>query len=112
MSRAQVVTSGNFAQEVLQADLPVVVEFWAEWCRPCRLQTPIVEELAHEFGGRARFARVNVDENRSLAGQYGVQSVPTLLVFVGAVAARRIVGFQPKEVLRGLLDDCMGSANG
>lgn len=94
------VNKGNFDTEVLQADQPVLVDFWATWCGPCRMVSPIVEELSEELGGAVKVAKVNVDEEPELASQFGVMSIPTLvLVKDGAVAATS-VGARPKEDIR------------
>jgi thioredoxin 1 len=91
------VTLANFKREVLDANVPVVVDFWAEWCAPCRAFAPVIEELASEYEGRLHFGKLNVDENRVLAGRYDVRSVPTLLVFKDGDVAEQIVGMRPKS---------------
>ncbi len=90
----------RFEAEVLQSDVPVLTDFWAEWCAPCRRIAPIVEELAAEYAGRLKVAKVDVDANPALAERYDVHSIPTLLVFKGGQPVERIVGYVPKHELR------------
>lgn len=99
---AKVITAQNFETEVLKADKPVLVDFWATWCGPCRRQAPIVEELAEE--GYA-VGKVDVDAEPFLAQQFQIMSIPTLLVFKGGKEVQRLVGLTGKETLRGLLQD-------
>lgn len=96
------ITEQNFEAEVLNADVPVLVDFWAVWCGPCQMQGPIVDELAEEVTG-VKFGKLNVDENISLAQRYGVASIPTLLVFQNGKIAASAVGLQSKEGLKKLL---------
>jgi len=91
------VTIANFKREVLDSSVPVVVDFWAEWCAPCRAFAPVIEELAAEYAGQLHFGKLNVDENRELAHRYGIRSVPTLLVFKNGDVADQIVGMRPKS---------------
>jgi thioredoxin 1 len=93
------VTDDTFAQEVLQSTLPVLVDFWADWCGPCKAIAPIVEELAREYGGRRTVLKLDVDENPQTASAYKIQSIPTLLVFKDGRLAERIVGAVPKQVI-------------
>jgi thioredoxin 1 len=93
------VTDAQWADEVLQSDTPVLVDFWAEWCGPCRTVGPIVDEIADENGDRIKVLKLNVDENPNTAREYGVMSIPTLLVFKDGQPEKRIVGAKPKSAL-------------
>jgi len=91
------VTDSTFEAEVVQSTLPVVVDFWAPWCGPCRAMAPVLEQFAQEKAGEVKVAKVNVDEAAGVAGQYGVMSIPTFLVFKGGKPVGQIVGAMPKE---------------
>ncbi|MDR1157861.1 MAG: thioredoxin [Oscillospiraceae bacterium] len=104
-----ILTAQNFSEEVLQASGVVVVDFWAPWCAPCRLIAPVVEELAAALAGRARFGKVNVDENGALTVEHGVMSIPTLLIFKDGVEAERVVGARPKQALLSLIEPHLAS---
>jgi thioredoxin len=95
----RIVTEATFDRVVLQTELPVVVDFWAEWCPPCKLISPVVEDIAAEQAGRLLVAKVDADENPGLVRRYGTLSLPSLLVFVGGVELGRIVGARPKARL-------------
>ena len=104
MSKPITVDDSNFAQAVLQAKTPVLVDFWATWCGPCRMVAPVVEELAEEYEGRISFAKLDVDQNPKTAVKYGIMSIPTLLIFKKGEPISQIVGFRPKKELKRSLD--------
>ena|SRR3989344_3312357 len=93
------VTDVNFDQEVIKAEMPVLVDFWAEWCQPCRMQNPILEELAKEFEGKVKIAKLNVDENPNTAGKFGIMSIPTMLLFKKGQTIKQWIGVQGKDTL-------------
>lgn len=90
---------GNFQEEVIKSPIPVLVDFWAPWCGPCRMVAPVVEEVAEEYKEIIKVGKVNVDENPELASEYGIMSIPSLLLFVKGVPVSKLVGFQPKKAL-------------
>lgn len=96
---AQEFTDSNFQSTVLASDKPVLVDFWAEWCGPCRMIGPLVEEISHEYEGKALVGKLNVDENPEVAQNYGIRSIPTLLVFKGGQLVDKIVGAVPKSTI-------------
>src|SRR5438876_3897399 len=102
------LTQENFAKEVLQSSVPVLVDFWAEWCGPCKMIAPVLDELAEEYDGRIRIGKVNVDENQGLAAQYGIQSIPTLLFFKRGQVTEQIVGAKSKRDLKAAFDRAVG----
>ena len=99
-----VVTQENFAKEVLESAGPVLVDFWAEWCGPCKMIAPVLDELAEEYDGRAKICKVNIDEQQGLATEYGVRAIPTLLVFNHGQVAEQMVGARSKRDLKASLD--------
>lgn len=105
MGKAVEVTDANFQSEVLQADQPVLVDFWAPWCGPCRMLTPVIEELASENAGKAKVVKMNIDDSPATPAQYGISSIPTLIVFSGGQVVDRFVGVQPKNRLQAALDE-------
>lgn len=104
MAKPTEVTDATFDQDVVKAQQPVMVDFWAPWCGPCRMVAPVVEELAEEYDGKVAFVKLNTDDNPATAARYGIRSIPTLLVFKGGEPVGQIVGFRPKSDLRKRLD--------
>ena len=98
------LTDANFAQEVLQSSQPVLVDFWAEWCGPCKMISPILDELAGEYDGRVKIGKVNVDQSQALAAEYGVRAIPTLLLFKDGQVTDQIVGLKSKRDFKSKLD--------
>jgi thioredoxin 1 len=98
------LTQQNFASEVLQSQTPVLVDFWAEWCNPCRALTPILDELADEYDGRIKIGKVNIEDQQALAAEYGVRAIPTLLLFHQGQVADQIVGLRSKRDLKASFD--------
>ena len=98
------ITDDSFNAEVVQSDTPVLVDFWAEWCGPCKMIAPIVEELAEEFGDKIKFAKLDVDANPQSAMNFGIRGIPTLLIFNGGKPVETVVGAVPKSVLKKKLD--------
>lgn len=94
----------DFEETVVQSDQPVVVDFWADWCSPCRRMAPIVEEVAADYAGRVKVAKLNVDENGEVTGRYGVMSIPTLLFFKNGEVVERLIGFRPKEEVEEVIE--------
>ncbi|MCK5433725.1 MAG: thioredoxin [Dehalococcoidales bacterium] len=104
MNKPIAIDDSNFDQIVLQAKTPVVVDFWATWCAPCRMVAPIIDELAEEYSGRISFAKVDVDQNSKIATRYSIMSIPTLLIFKKGEPISHTVGYKPKEELKRSLD--------
>jgi len=91
------VNDENFDTEIMNADMPSMVDFWAEWCGPCRMVSPVVEELAKEYEGKIKVAKMNVDQNRQTPARFGIRSIPTLIFFKGGEVSNTIIGAQPKS---------------
>ena len=102
------LNANNWEQEVMQSELPVLVDFWAPWCGPCKMVGPLVEILAAENAGKINVGKLNVDENKSIAVQYGIRGIPTLAFFKGGSEVKRIVGAQGKEQLQKAIDAVIG----
>ncbi len=98
------LTQENFPNEVLQAHTPVLVDFWAEWCGPCKMILPVLDELAEEYEGKVKIGKVNIDEQQALAAEYGIRAIPTLLLFHQGQVAEQIVGLKSKRDLKASLD--------
>lgn len=97
MANLMEITDATFEDDVIKSDVPVLLDFWAEWCGPCKMIGPVVEELAKDYDGKVRMAKMNVDENRETPAKFGIRSIPTLILFKGGEVAQTIVGAQPKN---------------
>ena len=105
MTTTREVTHTTFSSEVLESDVPVLVDFWAEWCAPCRILAPTLDELAADYADRLTVAKLNVDNNEQLAQEFGVMSIPTLILFKNGEPVLRQVGLVPKEQLKSQIDE-------
>lgn len=101
------VQESRFEAEVLKSNVPVVVDFYADWCGPCRIVSPIIEQLSREYAGRAKFVKVNTDENQELAARYGIMSIPTIMFFSGGKVKDVVIGAAPASVYRQKLDSIL-----
>ena len=104
MAKPQPVTDADFDEEVLKSDLPVLVDFWADWCGPCKMVAPVVEELANDYDGRLKVMKVDVDSSPITASNYGIRSIPTLLIFKDGKPVQQVVGAVPKQMLQEKID--------
>jgi len=111
MSAAEPVTDSSFKQEVLDSSIPVLVDFWAPWCGPCRMVAPVVDEIAQQYEGKVKVVKINTDENPGVASQYGIRSIPTLMIFKGGQRVDMVVGAVPKTNLAATLDKYLSPAS-
>lgn len=110
MSKALVVTEENFEAEVLNSDVPVLVDFWATWCGPCLAMAPVVDAVADKYEGKAKVVKIDVDENRGIAGQFGVRSIPTFAIFKGGEVVEKMIGGMPPQKLEEALESTLVDA--
>lgn len=108
MAEVTVVGSGNFEEEVVNSDLPVVVDFWAEWCQPCKMLTPVLDKIAQTYDGRLKVVKCNVDENQDIAAKYGVMSIPNLIFFKDGQIVNQAVGYMNEAQLSAKVDEVLG----
>ncbi len=101
------ITKGNFDEEVLKAEIPVLVDFWADWCGPCRSIAPVVEALSEDYRDKLKFAKVNVDDLPDIASRYGIMSIPTILIFHKGKIVSQVVGAQSKAQFKNILDEAL-----
>ncbi|MDJ0731838.1 MAG: thioredoxin [Crocosphaera sp.] len=104
MSAAVQVTDSSFKADVLESNVPVLVDFWAPWCGPCRMVAPVVDEIAEQYSGKVKVVKLNTDENPNTASQYGIRSIPTLMIFKGGQRVDMVVGAVPKTTLASTLE--------
>jgi len=109
MSNLVTITEANFENEVIKSETPVLIDFWAVWCGPCKMIAPIVEELSRDYDGQVKMAKCDVDKNQSVAIKYGIRSIPTLLIFKGGKVVEQIVGAVPKQNIKSKLDKVLGN---
>ncbi|MEX2032206.1 MAG: thioredoxin [Dehalococcoidia bacterium] len=100
-------SDATFDADVLKSDVPVLVDFWAPWCGPCRMVAPVVEELSNDYDGKVKFVKLNTDDNPKISAQFGIRSIPTLLIFKNGEVAGQVVGFRPKSDLAKHLDSAL-----
>jgi len=99
-----IINDAGFAQEVNNSDVPVVVDFWASWCGPCKMLSPVIEELSNEYGNKVKFFKLNVDENPVTSMQFNVASIPTVMLFKSGKLVETLVGFRPKQAFKSVID--------
>ena len=104
----QEFTDGNFDAEVIKSDIPVLVDFWAEWCQPCRMLTPTMEELADEYKGKVKIGKLDTDSNRDVSIKYGISAIPTIILFQDGEVKKKFVGLTPKDQFAAALDELEG----
>jgi thioredoxin 1 len=109
MSDVAAVGTGNFENEVVEANQPVVVDFWAEWCQPCKMLTPVLDKVAEKFQGQLKVVKCNVDENQDIAMKYGVMSIPNLIFFKNGQVVNQAVGYMNESQLSAKVDEVLGS---
>ncbi len=107
VSHPREVTDTTFESDVVKSDLPVLVDFWAPWCGPCRMVGPIVDELSDEYAGKVNFFKMNTDDNPAIPSKFGIRSIPTLLIFKGGELKGSIVGFRPKSEMKKRLEEVL-----
>ena len=100
-------TDDTWEQDVLQSDVPVLVDFWAEWCQPCKMLGPTIDELAADYGDTAKVGKMNIDDHRQVASQLGVMSIPTVMVFKGGQMVKNLVGINPKQAYAAAIDEVL-----
>lgn len=103
------IDSENFEKEVLKSDTPVIVDFWAEWCGPCKILGPIFEKISEEYDGRLKFAKMNVEENQDIAGKFSIQGIPSMIIFNKGEEAERLVGALPETLLKEKIDTALSN---
>jgi len=111
MSKAEAVTDASFKNDVLDSEIPVLVDFWAPWCGPCRMVAPVVEEIADQYAGELKVVKLNTDENPQVASQYGIRSIPTLMIFQGGQKVDMVVGAVPKTTLATTVEKYVKKSN-